>query len=238
MLTDVKIRGAKPGSAPLKLTDSGGLYLEVRRSGAKLWRYRYRVDGKENVFALGEYLVEKPRAESIEARAERIRASRFTLQEARAERDRARDLVKQGIHPAHDRRARVARQVASNANSFEIVAREWVDSRRSKWSPYYCNQVEKVFQTDVFPRIGALPIKSVTAEHLFEIIKLVEKRGAEVVAILIRQWCSAVFRYAASTLRADTDPAAALKGAVERPKVKHKKPLAHTEVADFLTKLG
>ena len=51
-LTDVKIRQAKPGAAALKLTDGGGLYLEVRPNGSKLWRYRYRIAGKENVFAL------------------------------------------------------------------------------------------------------------------------------------------------------------------------------------------
>ncbi|HEU0201992.1 MAG TPA: Arm DNA-binding domain-containing protein [Burkholderiaceae bacterium] len=64
----------------------------MRPSGAKLWRYRYRIAGKENVFALGEYLADKPRGETAEQRAERIRAGRLTLQEARTERDRARDL--------------------------------------------------------------------------------------------------------------------------------------------------
>lgn len=46
-LTDAKIRGTKPGDKPIKLTDGAGLYLEVRKSGAKLWRYRYRIAAKE-----------------------------------------------------------------------------------------------------------------------------------------------------------------------------------------------
>ena len=237
MLTDTKIRSAKSGQAAHKLADSAGLCLEVRPSGAKLWRYRYRIAGRENVFALGEYVADKLRGETPQQRAERIRAGRLTLQEARIERDRARDLVKQGIHPSHDRRERIAQQVAENANTFEAIAREWIDSKRAKWSPYYCSQVERAFRADVFPHIGALPIRSVTAQHLLETLKRVEKRGAEVVAILICQWCSAVFRYAAVTLRADADPTSALRGAVERPKVKHKKPLGHTEVREFLAKL-
>jgi hypothetical protein len=57
-LTDAKIRNAKP-SAPIKLADAKGLYLEIRPTGAKLWRYRYRIEGKENVFALGEYFNNK-----------------------------------------------------------------------------------------------------------------------------------------------------------------------------------
>lgn len=54
-LTDIKIRQAKPAGKPLKLTDTAGLYLEVRLNGSKLGRYRYRIDGRENLFAIGEY---------------------------------------------------------------------------------------------------------------------------------------------------------------------------------------
>ena len=103
-LTDAKIRSTKPGATPEKLTDGAGLYLEVRPSGAKLWRYRYRIAGKENVYALGAY-------------------PQIPLSEARAERDKARTLVKQGIHPAHNRQALVTLQVAENGNTFEAIAR-------------------------------------------------------------------------------------------------------------------
>jgi hypothetical protein len=63
---------------------------------------------------------------------------------------------------------------------------------------------------DVYPAIGSLPIRLVTAAHLLEILKRVEARGAETVALLIRQWCSAIFRYAVATLRAESDPASAV----------------------------
>ncbi|MFP1757205.1 Arm DNA-binding domain-containing protein [Lonsdalea quercina] len=69
-LTDAKIRSTKSTSKPIKLADGGGLYLEVRPSGSKLWRYRYRIAGKENVFALGEY----PTLSLAEARAEHDKA--------------------------------------------------------------------------------------------------------------------------------------------------------------------
>ena len=65
-LTDAKIRASKPALKPSKLADGGGLYLEVRPSGAKLWRYRYRIAGKENIFAIGEY----PAISLAEARSE------------------------------------------------------------------------------------------------------------------------------------------------------------------------
>ncbi|AYH11944.1 integrase [Pectobacterium parmentieri] len=218
-LTDAKIRSTKPTSKPIKLADGGGLYLEVRPSGSKLWRYRYRIAGKENVFALGEYPT-------------------LSLAEARAEHDKARALVKQAIHPAHQRQLERMANHSANANTFETVAREWIDKKSPDWTPYYLRQVERFFAADVFPVIGKLPIKSVKAAHLLEIIKRIEGRGAETVALLVRQWSSAIFRYAVATLRADGDPAAALKGALRRPKVEHHKPLSRTEIADFMQALN
>ncbi|WP_367648317.1 Arm DNA-binding domain-containing protein [Burkholderia lata] len=84
-LTDVTIRQAKAGSKPTKLTDGNGLYPLVNPSGSKLWRYEYRIAGKENLFAIGEYPI-------------------VSLQDARAARDGARELVNKGLHPSHARR--------------------------------------------------------------------------------------------------------------------------------------
>jgi integrase len=223
-LTDAKIRNTKPSDKPIRLTDGGGLYMEVRTTGTKLWRYRYRIGGKENVFAVGEYFNDK-------------REGSITLDVARGERDKARALVKQGIHPSHNRQAARLATNAGNANTFEAVAKEWIAKKKPGWTAYYLRQVERFLKADVYPYIGHLPIRSVTAAHLLEIIRRVEGRGAETVALLVRQWASAIFRYAVATLRADTDPAAALKGAIHRPKVEHHKPLTREQVGDFVNAL-
>lgn len=236
-LTDTQIRNTKPlPDKPVKLTDGGGLYLEVRPTGAKLWRYRYRIAGKENVFAVGEY-AQPPRGETKEQAQSRRSAGMLTLAEARARREECRALVKQGIHPAHYRQAARMEQSARNADTFESVAREWVAKKKPTWTPYYLRQVERFLEADVFPYVGSLPIRNVTAAHLLEIVRRVEGRGAETVALLVRQWASAIFRYAVATLRADTDPAAALRGAIHRPKVVHHKPMTRGQVADFIKAL-
>ena len=213
-LTDAKIRNTKPGPKPIKLADGGGLYLEVRPTGAKLWRFRYRISGKENVFAIGEY-------------------PSISLAEARTDHGKARVLVKQSVHPSHRRKAERLSNQKANANTFEGVAKEWISKKSAGWTPYYLRQVEGFLKSDVFPHVGRLPIRSVTAAHLLEIIRRIEGRGAETVALLVRQWSSAIFRYAVATLRADGDPAAALKGAIHRPKVEHHKPLSRSQIADF-----
>jgi hypothetical protein len=123
-LTDAKIRSTKPAEKAFKVSDSGGLYLLVKPNGAKLWRWKYRIARKENHFAIGVY-------------------PRVSLAEAREARDEARKLVKQGIHPAHNRQAQQAAQVAENANTFEAVAREWIDKKKPGWTPYYLRQVER-----------------------------------------------------------------------------------------------
>ncbi|MFT7576496.1 MAG: integrase [Alphaproteobacteria bacterium] len=217
-LTDVALRNAKPCSRPVKLSDGKGLYFEVRPTGAKLWRYRYRIAGKENVFAIGEY-------------------PNISLAEAREIRAEAKTLVSQGIHPAHQRRASLLAKNVENATTFQAVANEWITKKKPNCTPYYIRQIESFMDGDVFPYIGKLPIRAVTAAHLLEVLQRVESRGAETVAINLRQWCSAIFRYAVSTLRADGDPASALKGALHKPKTEHRRPLSREEIAQFIDAL-
>ena len=218
-LTDVKIRQSKATDKVLKLTDGHGLHLEVKPNGSTLWRYRYKIDGKENLFAVGEYPA-------------------VSLQDARKARDDARELVKQGIHPSHARRSTLANQLAKNANTFEAVTREWLEKKVNKWSPYYHKQATSCLEQNAFPKIGRLPIRNVTAAHLLEILQIMEKRGAETYALQLRQWCSAIFRHAVATLRADADPAAALKGAIHRPQVNHSKAMSVGTISDFKAKLN
>lgn len=217
-LTDTAVRNAKPREKAYKLTDGGSLFLLVTPTGSKLWRYRYRLAGAENLFAVGEYPA-------------------MGVQQAREARDAARRLVKEGIHPAQHRRASRLVAATEAANTFEAVAREWIEQNRAHWSAYYARQVETVLAGDVFPEIGGLPIRAVTSAQVLAILKEIEKRGAPSIALLIRQWVSAIYRYAVATLRADVDPASALRGAVRKPKTQHKRPLTRKELALFLAKL-
>nr|VFJ56562.1 MAG: Integrase [Candidatus Kentron sp. FW] len=203
-----------------------------------MWRYRYRIAGKENVFAAGEYISTLSIGETEEQAEARRNAGRLTLAEARTKRTELRALVKQGIHPVHHKKTAQLAQQTKNANTFEAVAREWMNKKKLIWTAYYSRQIERSFDADVFPYIGNLPIHNVTSAHLLEIVRRVEGRGAETMALRLRQCCSAIFCYAVATLCADIDPAAALKGAIHRPKVKHSKPLSRDQIADFVKVLG
>ncbi|HEY5310170.1 MAG TPA: Arm DNA-binding domain-containing protein, partial [Casimicrobiaceae bacterium] len=157
-LTDTRIRSIKPGGKPIRIPDGKGLYLELRPSGARLWRYRYKIGGKENMYALGEYFLDK-------------RPGHVALDDARKARAVARELVKTGIHPAHRRSAARATQIAASAETFEGVAREWLTTQTDKWTPLRCERARLWLERDVFPQIGSLPIRDVKAAHLLEIMR-------------------------------------------------------------------
>lgn len=202
-LTDLAVRAAKPQARARKLSDGGGLLLLVQPSGVKLWRYRYKIQGVENMFALGEY-------------------PGVSLAEAREARTHARELVQRGLHPSQQRRADRLLTVEIAQNSFQAVAQEWMGQNTPYWSAYYARQVQTVLEVDVFPHVGARPLPEVSAAHVLAILRRVHGRGAPSVAVLIRQWVSAVFRFGVATLRAEHDPVAALRGALRRPPVQHK----------------
>jgi len=224
-LSNLAALNAKPAVKPYKLTDANGLYLEVRPTGAKLWRYRYRIGGKENKFTLGHFFADKSRVGHV------------SLEGARRARDEARALVRKAIHPSHNRQTAIAKQLEENKTTFKAIAKEWIERKEKNWSEVYANQIKHVLKNDVYPDIGTLPIVSITPNQILQILFKVERRGANTYAHLIRQWASAIFRYAIVTQRAQLDSAAPLRGAIIRNKVRHSKALSREEITAFLKRL-
>ena len=233
MLGDTTIRNTKATVSPIKLTDGNGLFIEIRPNGSKLWRYRYKIDGKENLFAMGEYCQPPLGEDEDEARARR-EGRRFTLAEARAERERCRGLVKQGIHPSHQKRTETLRRSVESASTFKAVAESWIVENDKDWSENYSCQIKQRFVGDAYPYIGFLPIKTVTPAHVKDVLKRVEKRGAPSVAKLLRTWIGGVFRYAAGELMVETDPTWPLRNTIKTPKTQHIAHLVAKEIPAFV----
>lgn len=218
MLTDTQIRNTKPENKPVKLTDGGGLYLEVTPSGGKHWRYRFRLNGKENIYAIGEY----PDIKAAEAR--RLR-------------DEAKALVKQGTNPTQARKLKKLEVQYENAQTFKAVAEEWFADKSRPWSDGYRQSVRTILDNDLYPHLGSLPIKSITTPIAHQTIKRVEARGAATRAILARQIVGNVFKLAVITSRADYDIAEPLKGQIARRRVEHRRHLERADIGDFLRRL-
>ena len=238
-LTDSAIRNAPAKAQPYKLDNylpiGGGLHIEIRPTGAKLWRYRYRISGKENLYAVGEY--GQPRKGETPKEAEARRAGGvFTLAEAERERDRCRALVKQGVHPAQVRKLETLRRQHEGQNTLQAIAGEWLEQNRPHWTPRTYEQRKRLLEREVFPALGALPMPQVKPAHVLAILKRLEKEAPS-MALLARQTIGAVFQLAISTLRAEADAAAPLRRAIKAPPTKHKTPLEAKQIPGFFKAL-
>jgi integrase len=235
MLTDTQCRNAKPKDKPYKLVDGKGLYLEVKPNGVKAWRYRFELrEGetvKESLFAVGNYIV-APQAETPDEAQARRAGGSFTLAEARDERAKARALVKQGINPVHKRQLDRLKREQEHATTFEAVAREWLALK--DWADTTKARRLNMLERVVFPKIGALPVKTITPAHILDVLKNAAKKNGLTVAAEAKRTISNVFDLAVSTLRADADPVYPVRRALPVNKTQHKRPLNCGEIGQLL----
>lgn len=201
-LSDVAIRKAKPADKPSRMFDGGGLYLEIAPSGGKLWRLKYRYGGKEKRLAIGTY-------------------PEISLLEARNRREAARKLLANGSDPADAKKAQKAARLDREANSFEVVAREWFVKFSPTWTDSHGDRIIRRLERDVFPWIGGRAIAEVKAPELLECLRRIEKRGALETAHRALQNCGQVFRYGVATGRAERDISSDLRGALPPVKPSH-----------------
>lgn len=191
-LTDTAVRGVKPADKPQKLFDGNGLFLYVAPSGTKSWRLKYRFQGREKLLTLGTY-------------------PQLSLKEAREACAAAKKQLGGGIDPS------VQKKVIARAweNTFEAIAREWHENKKSAWSERYAEDVLERIASNIFPYLGNRPINEITPPELLSVLRKIEARGAFYQANRLRESCSLVFRYAIATGRAERDTAADLRGALK-----------------------
>jgi len=235
MLTDTQCRTAKPKDKPYKLSDGKGLYLEIKPNGVKAWRYRFELRegdvAKESIFAIGDYTI-APSGETPEEGQARRGGRRFTLAEARDERIKARGLVKQGINPAHNRQRERIKHEQESATTFEVVANEWLALK--DWEEITKKRRLDMLTRVVFPKIGSLPVNSVTPADILDVLKSSAKNNGLTVAAEAKRTMSGVFELAVSTLRAESDPVYPVRKALPANKTQHKRPLDSAEIGKLL----
>jgi integrase len=200
-LTDTKIRQAKPGLKPYKLADGAGLFLLAHPNGSKYWRLKYRLAGKEKLFAIGVY-------------------PEVSLGQAREKALEARRMIREGGDPVLERRRRRS-DAGASSGTFQTIAEEWIASRANEWAPTYREAVHSALAANLYPQIGGYAIRSITVPVMREALLLMERRGALAALRKVRMWASLVFRYAIATGRADADPAAPLRGTFKAHKARN-----------------
>lgn len=194
-LTVTQVRNAKPSEKSQRLFDGGGLYVEVKPSGARYWRWKYRFLGKEKLLALGVFPA-------------------VSLAEARQARDDAKKLLASGIDPGATRQAKKRANAFVSENTFEVIAREWLGLQEKKLAPATYAKAKWTLETLVFPWLGTVPVADITPPDLLSVLRRVESRGANETAHRTKARCGQVFRYAIATGRATRDPSSDLRGAL------------------------
>ncbi|MBK8860269.1 MAG: integrase arm-type DNA-binding domain-containing protein [Sphingomonadales bacterium] len=186
-LTDTAIRNAKPRSKPYKLSDSLGLFVLVQPSGGKLWRLKYRFDGREKKLGFGAY-------------------PEVSLIAARKQRDRARELIAVGKDPSREKQQAKHRAMASAANTFGEIAREFIDKRRREGLSASTADKSEYYISRMGPVIARLPIAEIAAPDLLAVLRRIEAKGNYETAGRVLQLAGRVFRYAVATARLASDP--------------------------------
>jgi integrase len=203
-LTDTAIRAAKPRTRDYKLADGGGLYLLVTPAGGKLWRLKFRVDGKEKKLSLGAY-------------------PEISLGNARKERDKARENLMAGDDPALEKQREKRLRLASAGDTFDAIASEFSEKRKrdgdKPWAPATANKAEWLL-AQLSPAIGKIRVTEIKPADLLAAVRLLERRGNLESARRALQLAGMVLRYAVATARLTSDPSRDLRGALTVPTVK------------------
>jgi integrase len=212
-VSDLALRALKPKEKSYKFSVGDSLYLEVSPKGSKLWRRKYRLDGKENRYSIGDYPT-------------------VTLKEAREAAEAARKLVKQGLHPARQKRLERIRNVHDQANTFEAIAKEWIALK--DWEEVTRKRRLDMLKWVVFPTIGEMPLREITPPVILEILQTAAKKNGPSVMAEAKRTMYGIFELAAETFRVDSNPVHQWREALPKNKTQHKEALSKAEIGQLL----
>lgn len=217
-LTDAKLRNL---TQPGKYFDGGGLYLELTKAGGRYWRLKYRYGGKEKRLAFGVYPA-------------------VSLKDAR---DRAADAFKQiqaGDDPGELRKAAKVKATQETVNTLEAVAADWMKHQAARWEPVTLSRIRASLATDIFTVLGSRPLASIKPGEIMAAVKKIESRGASDQAGRVLQRVKAIYRWAVTHERIESNPMLdlVLSEILKPRQVQHRAALPERELPQFLAKLA
>ena len=187
-LTDTALRALKPRERVYTVTDGRGLYIEVFPTGGLIWRFRYRLNGKQEKLTLGKY-------------------PDLSLKNARIKRDEAAQAAAMGSSPARQKQAaKQADEVAVTVAEFgERYFKEVVGKDRKD-----VTMPRRYFDKSVVPQIGPKAVRDVTTDDVRNIIWLKKEQGFDAAAGQIRGLLKRLFDYALTCGVVQANPVLAL----------------------------
>lgn len=201
-LTDTFLRNVKAQDTDKKYFDGEGLYLLVKSNGSKLWRIKFRYNGKEKSLALGAY----PTISLLEART--------TLREVK-------NALAKGIDPAEAKQEQSRAEHAKEENQFKNIALEWYNKKLKDWTEKHRKTIIQRLEKNIFPFLGSRDINSITPREFLEVLQKMEERGAIETAHRVRGICEQIYTYAMSLELAEKNIPFNLRGTLQKTQEKH-----------------
>lgn len=217
-LTDLQVRSAKPKASSYRLSDGGGLFLQITPAGGRHWKYRYRIHKKESTFTIGPY-------------------PEMGLGEARAKHLEARRVVAQGLNPTTEAKRLQMSSRLAQGNTFEAVSEEWFAQKQSGWSESYRGIVRNRLNKDLKPNLGPRPVTEITAPEVLAVIRQVEARGANALAHKCLSIVRMVLAYSVATGRCDRNVVNDLGGALKPVDAGHRAAITDPKRAGELMRM-
>ncbi|HDP9281150.1 TPA: tyrosine-type recombinase/integrase [Escherichia coli] len=219
-LTNNEILKAKPREKDFTLHDGDGLFLLVKTSGKKLWRFRYQrpVSKSRTNLSLGSYPA-------------------LTLAAARQIRDQHLTTLAQGMDPQQQQEQASEQRQIELDSIFSTVAANWFQIKSRNVTEDYAKDIWRSLDKDVFPAIGSIPVQEIKARTIVEALEPIKARGALETVRRLVQRINEIMIYAVNTGLIDANPASGVGMTFEKPKKQNMPTLRPEELPRLMRSL-
>ncbi|EIB97894.1 integrase domain-containing protein [Pantoea sp. Sc1] len=219
-LTNTEVLRAKAIDKDLTLHDGDGLFMVVKTTGKKLWRFRYQrpVTRQRTMMGLGAF----PALSLADAR--RLRADYLSL-------------LANGIDPQTQAEQLIEQKQNALDSIFSTVAANWFTLKQASVTPDYAKDIWRSLEKDVFPAIGEIPVQEIKARKLVEALEPIKARGALETVRRLVQRINEIMIYAVNTGLIDANPASGIGMAFEKPKKQNMPTLRPEELPQLMRSL-
>lgn len=219
-LTNTEVLRAKALEKDLTLHDGDGLFLIVKTSGKKLWRFRYQrpTTKQRTMMGLGAFPA-------------------LSLADARGLRTNYLALLANGIDPQVQAEVAEEEQQIALDSIFSTVAANWFQLKSKSVTPDYAKDIWRSLEKDVFPAIGEIPVQQIKARTLVEALEPIKARGALETVRRLVQRINEIMIYAVNTGLIDANPASGVGMAFEKPKKQNMPTLRPEELPKLMRSL-
>lgn len=161
-LKDIEVKTSKPKSKVYYLADGGGLRLQVKANGSKVWVYRFNFNGQSKETTFQTYPT-------------------ISLKEAREKRDQYKKMISNNLNPIEYTRDLKIKQKLENNNSFEKVLYEWLENEMLKSQKEHTRK-KRLFEKDVLPYFKNKQMNTLTVQDVVTVIRAKDKTAPNIAS--------------------------------------------------------